>query len=434
MPRIAYLDCPAGAAGDMVLAALVDAGADLEAVRHAVARVVGRAVAIDALPASGSAIHGLCLRVEGHPEPTREHDHGNEHAHGHGRDHGHRHDHHHGHVPHAHDEDRSARTILAAIAKAGLPAPVATRATAVFERLARAEARVHGVSPGDVHFHEVGAVDSIADIVGVAAALHDLGIDRVEASPLPMTRGWVDTQHGRMPVPAPATLEVLAGYPVFGVDLEGEFVTPTGAALCAALAASPGPMPPMRPAVVGFGFGTHAWPDGRPNCVRVVIGAADEGSTASDEWEVAANLDDCTPETVSVLCEALFTAGALDAWTTPILMKKGRPAWTVSAIVARERRDAAVAAFFAESTTIGLRMHRLDRVKADFRVREVPTELGTIRIKEARHGGRVINRSLESDDVRRLAATSGMAVRETRRVLEQAVAGADLSDGPAGTP
>lgn len=421
MERIAYLDCPAGIAGDMALAAMIHAGADLAAVRDAVTRVLGHPVPMDVYPASGSGIHGLRLRVL--------HDHAHDHAHAH--DHPHPHAHAHDHAPHHdHPEDRSARTILAAIAAAGLPAPVAQRAAAVFQRLAVAEARVHGVDPQDVHFHEVGAVDSIADIVGVAAALHDLGIDRVEASPLPMTHGYVRTQHGRMPIPAPATLEVLAGYPVFGADVAGEFVTPTGAALCATLASATGPMPAMRPVAIGFGFGTREWPDGRPNCVRVVLGEAVPTTrrTETDEWEIAANLDDCTPETVSVLCDALFAAGALDAWTTPILMKKGRPAWTVSAVAAGDRRDDVIRAFFAESTTIGLRMHRLDRVRATFHIAPVQTELGSVRVKIARFEDRVVQRSLESDDVRRLARDAGIAVREARRILERTVAQADLPD------
>ncbi|HOI11988.1 MAG TPA: LarC family nickel insertion protein, partial [Myxococcota bacterium] len=206
------------------------------------------------------------------------------------------------------------------------------------------------------------------------------------------------------------------------VDAAGEFVTPTGAALCAALSTAPGPMPAMRPVAIGFGFGTRDWPDGRPNCVRVVVGEAADDAPEPGEWEIAANLDDCTPETVSILCEALFAAGALDAWTIPILMKKGRPAWTVSAIATGDRRDAVVQAFFAESTTIGLRMHRLERVKLDYRLVPVTTELGTVRVKVARDGDRVVQRSLESDDVRRLARAAGMPVRDARRLLERAVA------------
>jgi len=280
---------------------------------------------------------------------------------------------------------------------------------------------VHGEPADEVHFHEVGALDSIADIVGVAAALHSLGVARVAASPLPLTHGTVNCRHGVLPVPAPATLQVLAGYPVYGVDAEGEFVTPTGAAICAALAGTGGPPPPMRLVRTGIGFGSKRWPDGRPNGVRVLLG--DEDEPAGDrEWEVAANLDDTTPEGVAVLVEALFAAGALDAWSEPILMKKGRPAWTVRALVAGSAREKVAAAFFAESPTIGLRMVAVERVKLPYEIRTISTSLGRVRVKVAVRDGAVSNVSLESDDVRRLAAAAGMPVRKARETLAIEVA------------
>lgn len=386
MRRIAYLDCPAGAAGDMVLAALIAAGADLDAVRAAVRAVAGRDVAIDVVPVTGG-LSGLRLRVDAPDE--------------------------------AHE--RSAAEILAAIAAAGLPGPVADTASRIFRRLATAEGRVHGEPPDQVHFHEVGALDSIADIVGVAAALHSLAVERVAASSLPLTHGTVRTRHGLLPVPAPATLEVLSGYAVHGVDAEGEFVTPTGAAICATLGGPGGPPPPMRLLRTGVGFGNRLWPDGRPNCVRVLLG--EEDVPASDrEWEVSANLDDITPEGVSVLVEALFGAGALDAWSEPIVMKKGRPAWTVKALTTDAARSKVTSAFFAESPTIGLRMAAVERIKLPYEIRAVGTSLGEVRVKVAFHEGHVSNMSLESDDVRRLAAASGMPVRKVREILAREVA------------
>ncbi len=387
MRRIAYFDCPAGIAGDMALAALLDAGADVLAVREAVAAVAGHAVAIETMPASDGGFSGLRVRIDAPDE--------------------------------AHE--RSARQILDAIATAGLPGPVAEAASQVFARLAEAEGKVHGEAADEVHFHEVGALDSIADIVGVAAALHSLGVERVAASPLPLTHGTIRCRHGVLPIPAPATLQVLAGYPVYGVDAEGEFVTPTGAAICAALAGTGGPPPPMRLVRTGIGFGSKRWPDGRPNGVRVLLG--DEDEPAGDrEWEVAANLDDTTPEGVSVLVEALFAAGALDAWSEPILMKKGRPAWTVRALVAGSAREKVAAAFFAESPTIGLRMVAVDRVKLPYEIRTISTSLGRVRVKVAVRDGAVSNVSLESDDVRRLAAAAGMPVRKAREALVLEVA------------
>jgi len=388
MARIAYFDCPAGVAGDMVLAALIDAGADLDAIRAAVGAVVGKDVAMEAVPVTDGGLSGLRMHIDA---PDEEH-------------------------------ERHAHEILDAIAGAGLAAPVAERATLIFQRLAVAEGRVHGVPADHVHFHEVGALDSIADIVGVAAALHSLGVGRVAASPLPLTHGTVMTRHGLLPIPAPATLEVLQGYAVYGVDAEGEFVTPTGAAICAALAGTGGSMPPMRLERTGLGFGRKKWPDGRPNGVRVLLGAED-APPAEREWEIAANLDDITPEGVSVLTEALFAAGAMDAWAEPIVMKKSRPAWTVRALCPDGVRDKVIAGFFAESTTIGLRMVALERVKLPYEIRTVATSLGTVRIKVAYHQGTVSNVSLESDDVRRLAAAAGMPVRKARDLLTREVSG-----------
>ncbi|MBM4396442.1 MAG: nickel pincer cofactor biosynthesis protein LarC [Deltaproteobacteria bacterium] len=386
MDRILHIDAPAGIAGDMTLAALLHAGADLDAVRDAVARVAGRVVVMDVEPCAAGAVRGLRLRVAVEDE--------------------------------AHE--RSARGILDAIAAAGLPPPVADAAARVLRRLAEAEGEVHGEPAGEVHFHEVGALDSIADVVGTAAALHSLGVTRVTASPLPLGRGYVGSRHGVLPLPAPATLALLRGWPAYGVDLEGETVTPTGAAICVALA-SPGPMPPMRIESVGCGFGTRTWPDGRPNCVRAVIGVPDERTGAGVEWEVAANIDDMTPDAASHLVEALFAAGAVDAWVTPIVMKKGRPAWTIHAVAPAAAREAVCSAFFNESTTIGLRMHALDRVKLAYEVRTTTTSLGPVRVKVASRGGRVVNVSAESDDLRRIARERGMPLKRVREVVAKEI-------------
>lgn len=382
MTRILYLDCASGIAGDMALAALVHAGADLNAIRDAVNRVARRDVQITAEPQRKSAIHGLRIFVD------------------------------------AKDEEpvRSAQEIISAIATAGLDEALANTSIRVFQRLAEAEALVHDVSPHDVHFHEVGALDSIADIVGFAAAIHSLGIDRIESSPLPMGRGFINTRHGLMPLPAPATLVLLRGWPIVGTDVDGETVTPTGAALISALAVRCGPIPPMRLEAVGNGFGTRQWPDGRPNCVRALIGFEEQQGT-EPEWEVVANIDDMTPDDAAQLINALLAKGALDAWVQPIVMKKGRPAWSVHALATSSNRQSVVNTFFDESTTIGVRMHSLERVKLAYQIREVETSLGTVRVKYATYGGSVVNRSIENDDIHRIARERGMPVRRVRELL-----------------
>ena len=386
MGRILYLDASAGIAGDMTLAALIHAGAVLSVVRDAVSSVAGKAIRLSVEAAGTGPVAGLRLRVR---------------------------------APRARSE-RPFKEIARAIARARLPGEVADIATRIFERLAEAEGRVHAVPAGRVHFHEVGALDSIADVVGVAAALASLGVERVHASPLPMTRGSVVSRHGRLPVPAPATVDLLRGYRVFGVDAEGEYVTPTGAAICATLAHPGGPMPPMRIEAVGHGFGTREWPDGRPNCVRAFVGPAD--SPAADaEWELSANIDDMAPDAMSNAVEALLAAGALDAWVTPVVMKKGRPAWVVSAIVPPAARDGVVAAFFEETSTIGLRMHPLERVKLAYRVEPVQTPIGTVRLKRAFRDGRVANVSIESDDLRRVAREAGITLKRAREIVSKAM-------------
>ena len=253
----------------------------------------------------------------------------------------------------------------------------------------------------------------------MAAALHDLRIDRVEASALPWTHGVVVCRHGVLPVPAPATVELLKGWPVFGADVEGEFVTPTGAAFCAALAAASGPAPALVIERVGCGFGTRDWPDGRPNCLRVLVGdaAGQGGAEGDDAEELAANIDDTTPDQVARLAEALLEAGALDAWIEPILMKKGRPAWTVRAIAARDRREAVVSVFFDESPTIGVRMHRVERAKLVREEGTAGTSLGAVRVKRVFRDGRLVRTTVEADDLRRVAREHGLAVMHVRERL-----------------
>lgn len=380
--RVLYLDAASGAAGDMILAALVHAGADLEAITNAVHRVVGDHVVVKTSDCREGAITGLNLRVTADEQ----------------------------------EQERSAREILEAIAGAGLPDRILETSRQVFSALAVAEGRIHGVEPEEVHFHEVGAIDSIVDVVGIAAALDDLDIDSVFSSPLPMTRGHVKTRHGLMPIPAPATLEVLKGFPIVGTDMEGEFVTPTGAAVCATLAGTGGPPPPMRIESVGYGFGTRKWPDGRPNCVRALVGRLSE-SIPDPELEISANIDDMSPDDVSHLVDTLFEAGALDAWVTPVLMKKGRPAWVISAVTSASCRAPIESAFFEESTTIGVRIQPLERVKLQYRIHMVSTSLGNVRVKRAFRDGKVVNQSLESDDLRRVAKECGLSLKQVKATI-----------------
>jgi pyridinium-3,5-bisthiocarboxylic acid mononucleotide nickel chelatase len=374
MPSL-YLDCVGGVAGDMMLASLIDAGASLDTVR------------------SGLPIAALDLRVE-HVERqglralaltvvT-----GHDHAH------------------------RNWRDVRALIDSGSMPERARARAHATFARLAEAEGRVHGVSPEEVTFHEVGALDAIADICGVALALEDLGIDDVICSPLPLGRGLTRGAHGLLPLPAPATVDLLRGAKVYGVDAVGETVTPTGAALVASLASSFGPPPPMTLAAVGSGAGT--WdPDHVPNVVRSFVGEPAPSLVRQEgPLILETNLDDLLPEFVPDVIEACLAAGAADVWTTPALMKHGRPGLTLSALVhaADERRVAE--AILRHTTTLGLRVRRTEhRWALDRELRTVEVGEFPISVKVGLLDGEVVNIKPEHGDCVRVAGLLDRSVK-----------------------
>ncbi|MFD0503219.1 nickel pincer cofactor biosynthesis protein LarC [Streptomyces chiangmaiensis] len=306
----------------------------------------------------------------------------------------------------------------ALIEDAELPEPVRDRALAVFGRLAQAEGRVHGVSADEVHFHEVGAWDSIADVVGVCAALHSLGISRLSASAVALGSGRVRTAHGEIPVPVPAVLELSAGWQVVSGGA-GELATPTGLALVTALASECGALPPMSLESTGVGAGTRDTP-GRPNVVRVVVGTpVAEGGR--DELVLEANVDDLDPRLWPGVLAALLAEGASDAWLVPILMKKGRPAHTLCVLAPVERAAALREAMFRETSTIGVRETAVRKTALERTWVHVPLLGATVPVKVAHRDGEILQATPEFDDVAALARKLGMPVRT---VLEAAVAAA----------
>lgn len=308
-----YIDCIGGVAGDMLLSALIDAGASLDAVNAELSKlgVPGLKVVTDRVTR-----HALdCCHLTVVWDQAENDDHDDHHDHeGHGQ----------AHRPYVYIRDL--------ITRAALAPRVEARALKAFELLAIAEGRIHGIAPDDVNFHEVGSEDSIADVVGVAVALELLGVDEVRCSPLPLGRGFVRSAHGMLPLPAPATLELLKGIPTEGVDIEKELVTPTGAALVAAISSSFGGYPSFATTAIGYGAGGRDLPQ-RPNVVRVVVGESTTGSSpsarSSEVIVLETNLDDCSPELIPDAAAAAMRAGALDVWTTPTLMKKGRPGFVL---------------------------------------------------------------------------------------------------------
>jgi uncharacterized protein (TIGR00299 family) protein len=393
VPSLLLLEPIGGIAGDMFLAAAIDAGVDARALEAALRTVAigGWRLVVSRKVSGGIAGTHVRVDVEG-PQPA----------------------------------DRSLAEILSLVGASGLSPRARAAARDVFERIGRAEAKVHGVRIEDVHFHEVGAVDSVVDACGAAVALDLLGWPRVAAAPPELGAGTVRTAHGLMPVPPPAVLEILAGKAVRHGGPPGEAVTPTGAALLAAFA-EVGPLPAIVPARVGYGVGTATWPD-RPNVLRMTLGEAPgaevpgpsgAGGGAGPLWVLEANLDDCTGQLVARAIEACLEAGALDAWAAPLTMKKGRPGILLGALAAPERRAAVARSMLLETTTLGVRQHAVSRDELAREVVPVDTVYGTVRVKIARLEGREVGAQPEYEDCAALARERGVPVRE---VLAAAIA------------
>ncbi|WP_116449395.1 nickel pincer cofactor biosynthesis protein LarC [Blastococcus litoris] len=389
---IGWLDLSAGASGDMLLGALVDAGVPLEVLTTAVAALPVEQIR---LVTEQTTRHGLgATRV-------------------------------HVHAPQSH-EHRSWADVRGLLADADLPAAVRDGALAVFERLAVAEGRVHRVAADDVHFHEVGALDALADVVGVVAGFEHLGLTRLAASPVALGSGSARGAHGVVPVPGPAVLELLAGIPVVAGPVPAEMCTPTGAALVAARVSEWTALPPMRVARVGVGAGGRD-PAELPNVVRLVLGEPAEPEPAGPVV-LETNVDDLDPRLWPGVLDALFAAGASDAWLTPILMKKGRAAHTLSALCRPEAVADVRAAVFRTTTSIGLRVVPVGKVALERVHTSVQVLGGTVGTKVAVHDGRVVNVSVEYEDVAALARELGLPVKE---VLRAATAAAEAAH-PAG--
>lgn len=449
--RLAFLDASSGISGDMLLAAAVAAGADLAPINRAFSRL-GLEGEIEAETVTRAGVQAVRLwfrRPGAEPTPLGGTDAGANGAaepnhphvpppHDHprdapaqpprrakpGRDPG-------GAHPHAAGAAHSHRTlgdILRILDHAGLTPTVAARARTVFQALARAEARVHGHAadkPLDqLHFHEVGQDDAIMDVVGAAMALEQLGIERLQCSPLNTGSGQLTCAHGRFPVPAPATLELLRGLPVYSDGTEAELVTPTGAALVRTLAQGFGAMPALRPESVGYGAGSYDLP-GHPDLLRLVIGRAEEAGGAATAPAVAAagnevavleaNVDDMNPEFYGYLVERALALGALDIFSCPVQMKKNRPGLWITVLAPLAETDRLTALLLAETTTLGVRAHRAQRTVLERQLVPVETRYGVIRVKT---GGGDANAAPEYEDCREAALRAGVPLK---RVYQEAL-------------
>jgi uncharacterized protein (TIGR00299 family) protein len=404
-----HFEPTSGIAGDMTVAALVDAGVPPSVVTRAIAGmgVKGLTTRFEQRKQGAFIGKGFVVRIKGQRAQAHEHEHTHEHEHEHEHAHADEHEHEHAHA------HRTYRDIRRLLKLADLSLDARALASDIFSRIATVEGNLHGTPVDRVTFHEVGAYDSIADVVGAAAAIAWLAPASIGSTPPVVGSGHVDTAHGRVMVPAPATAELLRGIPVRFEGM-GELTTPTGAAILAATVDAFGAPPPMRVGAIGYGAGTRVLDD-RPNVLRVLVGEAlgqAEVAPATSVMVLEANIDDMSPELVAPLYEAILAAGALDVWSTPILMKKGRPAITVSALAALPAVADVERAFFRSSTTIGVRRASYDRTVLSRALVEVATPYGPVRVKVGAAGGEVMGAQPEFEDCRRRASASGVAVRE----------------------
>jgi len=410
--RIAYFDCFAGASGNMILGALVDAGLSIDALERELRRlpVDGWSMKASTVRKQGLGALYLDVHVPGEDHDRHDHDHAREHERGHDHSHGH----------------RSLADVLRIVRAAGFPAAVEKAASAIYHRLGEAEARAHRVPIEEIAFHEVGQVDAIVDIAGAAVGLYLMGVERVFCSAIPCGRGFIEASHGRMPSPSPATMDLLRGAPTYDVDVDGELVTPTGAAILTTIASFE-PRPPMTVRSIGYGSGRSDFPF--PNVLRVTIGdtipAAGSNGESRNEDDGAVevletNIDDMNPQLYEHVCERLVAAGALDTWTHPIQMKKGRPGTQLCALAPRERADAVAAAMLAETTTIGVRRWTVARDVLPREEHTIDTEFGAVRIKVVRAPSGVRARA-EYDDCRSIARRDGLTLGEVMRRVDASI-------------
>jgi uncharacterized protein (TIGR00299 family) protein len=431
--KTAYFDCFSGVAGDMVLGALLDIGLPIADLRRALGSL---ALNVDAVTTERVLRAGVSATKFRFHEPRQAHEHVHDHGHHHHHDHdhdqqhdrGHHHDHGHGHDHHApakpldathHHDHHSLKEIAAAIARSGLSSEGKERAIELFRRLADAEAAIHEMPIERVHLHEVGALDSIVDIVGTVFGLEWLGAANVICSPVNVGSGVVECAHGTFPVPAPATARLLKGAPIYSGPVATELTTPTGALIVTSYAADYGPLPAMKVNQIGYGAGDKDF-KGHPNVFRLLVGDAEDGTGVEAIVEIQCEIDDMNPQLFGPLMDRLYEAGALDVFYAPVQMKKNRPGTLVTILAKPDRRPTIHGLLFSETTTIGVRYRDMHRECLDREMVSIDTALGPIRFKVARRAGEIVNAAPEFDDCIRAAAEHRLPVKEVQALALQA--------------
>jgi len=366
---IAYFDCFSGISGDMTLGALVDAGLPIEVLRSELAKLnlPGYTITAEQVRRSGLAATKVHVVLDEKEQPARH-----------------------------------LSEIQKIINGSTLSSAVKQKSLSIFQRLAEVEAKVHGTTPEKIHFHEVGAVDAIVDIVGSVIGLEHLGITEIIGSPMNVGSGTVHTSHGKLPVPAPATAELLKNIPIYSSSITIELTTPTGAAIISTLAASFGPLPQMSMSRIAYGAGNKDLP-GQPNVLRLMIGEPVSAYEEDTSIVIESNIDDMNPQIYGHLIDTLMAKGAHDVYLTPIIMKKGRPAILLSVLTDKAKGTEILDTIFRETTSIGVRIQEVGRKKLSREVREIETSYGKIRIKISKRGDEIMTITPEYEDCKKLA-------------------------------
>jgi uncharacterized protein (TIGR00299 family) protein len=380
--KIAYFDCFSGASGDMILGSLIDAGLSPRRLREELKKLRTPMVHLRAKKVLKGGISGTQVIVEGKSE-RRSH--------------------------------RNLKEILRIIERSGIEAEVKEKSKEIFKRMASAEAKIHQTPMEEVHFHELGGLDSIVDIIGSVWGIRQLGIEKIYVSKVNVGAGFVKCEHGILPVPAPATLSLMEGKPIYSSGVERELLTPTGAAILTTLGSEFGPMPLMKVDRIGYGAGrdnlTH------PNLLRLIIGTSESTSERERVAVIETNIDDMNPQFYDYVMEKLFAMEVLEVFITPILMKKNRPGHLLTVICSSEKLPSVTKFLLRETTTLGLRWHEEERAKTDREILTLQTKYGKIRFKLARWEGKVVNLSPEYEDCKRLALEKRVPLKE---VFEEA--------------
>jgi uncharacterized protein (TIGR00299 family) protein len=385
--QIAYFDCFSGISGDMILGALIDAGLDLHQLEFELRKLNIPGYTLNAQKTTRKGLSGTRFLVHTEEDHT----------------------------------ERHLRDIEEIIDRSDLNNNIKASSKAIFNELARVEAMIHNKNPGEVHFHEIGGLDSIIDIVGSLLGLKLLGIETVYASRIPVGTGFVECDHGTLPLPAPAALELLKGIPIYASGIEKELVTPTGIVILKHVAKSFGVIPEIRIHQIGYGAGSRDL--NIPNLLRVWIGESKEKREYEEDEVVLVetNIDDMNPEFFGYTSEKLLERGALDVFMTPIFMKKNRPGTLFSVLISPDKLDEMLSIIFAETTSLGIRFQRLERIKLPRELLTVETPFGSVRVKVSRIGEEIRNISPEYEDCKEIAAKQGIPLRKVYEVAEVAM-------------